>query len=75
MESARYNTMFEELFREGVASGEVRDLDPKLATRMMLGAVNWFYRWYRPEGTRSIDQLSDLFVDLLFNGVAAEHLP
>lgn len=70
-ESARYNQMFEELYREGVASGEIRDLDPKLATRTVLGACNWFYRWYRPGGQRSIEELSDFFVDLLFNGIAA----
>lgn len=71
-ESARYNQMFEELFSEGIATGEIRDLDPKLATRTMLGACNWFYRWYRPDGPLSMEQLSDFFVDLLFHGVAAE---
>ena len=70
-ESARYNRMFEELFQEGIDSGEIRNLDPKLATRTVLGATNWFYRWYRPDGARSIDELADFFVDLLFNGIAA----
>jgi AcrR family transcriptional regulator len=70
-ESSRYNQMFEELYREGVAAGELRPLDPKLATRTVLGACNWFYRWYRPDGTRSIDELTAFFVDLLFNGIAA----
>jgi AcrR family transcriptional regulator len=70
-ESARYNRMFEELFQEGIDSGEVRGLDPKLATRTVLGACNWFYRWYRPDGARSIDELADFFVDVLFNGIAA----
>lgn len=71
-ESARYNQMFEELFSEGVRTGEIRSLDPKLATRTLLGACNWFYRWYRPEGRNSMGELSDFFVDLLFNGIAAE---
>jgi AcrR family transcriptional regulator len=70
-ESNRYNQMFEELYREGVAAGELRPLDPKLATRTVLGACNWFYRWYRPGGTKSIDELTSFFVDLLFNGIAA----
>jgi TetR/AcrR family transcriptional regulator, cholesterol catabolism regulator len=70
-ESNRYNQMFEELYREGVAAGELRPLDPKLATRTVLGACNWFYRWYRPGGTKSIDELTTFFVDLLFNGIAA----
>lgn len=70
-ESSRYNRMFEALFAEGARSGEMRDLDPKLATRVVLGACNWFYRWYRPDGGRSIDEMADFFIDLLFNGIAA----
>lgn len=69
LESQRYNQMFEELFQEGVESGELRDLDPKLATRTMLGACNWFYRWYDPSGPKSMAELADFFVDLLFSGV------
>ncbi|MFZ5824783.1 MAG: TetR/AcrR family transcriptional regulator [Bacillota bacterium] len=69
-ESDRYNRMFEELFTEGIAKGEMRDLDPKFATRVVLGSCNWFYRWYRPGGPQSIDQMADFFVDLLFNGIA-----
>jgi len=70
-ESDRYNRMFEALFAEGVAKGEIRDLDPKLATRTVLGACNWLYRWYRPDGRYSIDAMCDFFIDLLFGGIAA----
>lgn len=70
-ESAKYNCMFEELYQAGIASGELRNLDPKLATRTVLGACNWFYRWYNPAGPQSIEELSDFFVDLLFHGIQA----
>lgn len=70
-EGDRYNAMFEELYREGIESGAVRPLDPKLVTRTMLGACNWLYRWYDPKGVRTVDELADFFVDLLFNGAAA----
>ncbi len=70
-ESTKYNRMFEELYQEGIDSGELRNLDPKLATRTVLGACNWFYRWYNPEGRRSMAELSDFFVDLLFHGIEA----
>jgi TetR/AcrR family transcriptional regulator, cholesterol catabolism regulator len=69
-ESARYNRMFEALYAEGVARGEMRPLEPKVVTRTVLGACNWFYRWYRPDGPSSIDELADMAVDLLFNGIA-----
>jgi AcrR family transcriptional regulator len=70
-ESDRYNRMFEELFQEGVASGEMRPLEPALVTRTVLGACNWLYRWYRPDGPLSMDELADVFVDILFHGIAA----
>ncbi|HYF81370.1 MAG TPA: TetR/AcrR family transcriptional regulator [Symbiobacteriaceae bacterium] len=70
-EMTRYNTMFEELYMEGVAAGELRPLDPKLVSRTVLGACNWFYRWYRPEGERSLDELATSVVDILMSGIAA----
>lgn len=69
-DNARYNQMFEDLYREGIASGEVRDLDPKLVTRTVLGACNWFYRWYDPNGEKSLDELTNFFMDLYFGGIA-----
>lgn len=68
-ESAKYNRMFEELLQAGIETGEIRPLDPKLATRTMLGACNWFYRWYDPQGPKSMDELANFFVDLLFRGI------
>jgi AcrR family transcriptional regulator len=71
-ESQRYNAMFEALYQEGIDSGEMRPLDPKLVTRTVLGACNWFYRWYRADGPLPLEQLIDFFVDVLFHGIAAE---
>lgn len=70
-ENSAYNRMFEELFQEGIESGEIRNMDPKLATRIMLGACNWFYRWYDPSGPKPMSELTDVFADLLFKGVEA----
>jgi len=69
IESARYNQMFEDLYREGIAAGQVRDLDPKLVTRTVLGACNWFYRWYDPNGEKSLDELADFFSEVCFRGI------
>lgn len=71
-ESDRYNTMFEQLFAEGIEAGVMRDLDPKLVTRTILGACNWTYRWYRPTGPMSVNEMADFFVDVIFNGLATD---
>jgi TetR/AcrR family transcriptional regulator, cholesterol catabolism regulator len=72
-ETARYNRMFEELYQEGVSTGDFRPMDPRLVTRTLLGACNWFHRWYRPEGSQSVEELAGFMVDMLFQGIAAEH--
>lgn len=36
------------VIREGVASREFRSVDPKLAAKPLLGALNWTSRWYQP---------------------------
>jgi AcrR family transcriptional regulator len=66
----QYNDMFERLLAEAMDAGVLRKQDPKLTCRVVLGACNWFYRWYRPEGPRSLEQLADFFVDTLLNGIA-----
>ncbi|GAA6200834.1 TetR/AcrR family transcriptional regulator [Aquicoccus sp. SU-CL01552] len=47
----RLDTMVREVLAEGVADGSLRaDLDPKMASLVILGAVNWVGIWYRDEG-------------------------
>lgn len=70
-ESARYNAMFEELYLEAVAAGAMRPLDPKVVSRTVLGACNWFYRWYRPDGASGIEELVDSMLDILMGGITA----
>lgn len=70
-ETDRYNRVIEGIFAEGVAQGAFRQLDPRLACRAVLGSCNWFYRWYRADGPRSLEELADFFVDVLFSGIDA----
>lgn len=70
--TARYNQMFEQLLTEGIRTGEIRNLDPKLVTRTILGSANWFYRWYRPEGRMSLDEIVAFMTNLIFNGIAVK---
>jgi AcrR family transcriptional regulator len=36
------------VIKEGIASGEFRTVDAKLAAKPLLGALNWTSRWYQP---------------------------
>jgi TetR/AcrR family transcriptional regulator len=65
----RYERALRELVRDGVAAGEFRRVDPKLAMFAILGAINWVVRWYRPDGSVPPQQLGAHFADHLIRGL------
>jgi TetR/AcrR family transcriptional regulator, cholesterol catabolism regulator len=64
---------FESLWRgvlvEGIAAGSFQCDDPALATRAVLGILNWTITWYRPDGDLTVDQIADQYSQLLLNGL------
>ncbi|MDN5915039.1 MAG: TetR/AcrR family transcriptional regulator [Pseudonocardia sp.] len=71
-----YQTVLEDLITGAKDDSRLRaDVDPQLTALAVLGATNWVYRWYRPGGSRSPEQIADYFADLLVGGllVHAEH--
>lgn len=56
--------------REGKEAGEFRDDVPVDITAMaILGMVNWTYKWYKQSGTRTIDEIGAIYVDLILHAV------
>lgn len=56
--------------REGKACGEFRqDLTVDITGMAILGMVNWTYKWYKKSGVKTIDEISDIFVDLILHSV------
>lgn len=74
-EIARGRDAYERLVRgvveAGVASGELRPVDAKLATLAMLGALNSTVVWWRPDGPRRPPEIADAFADLIVEGLTA----
>ncbi|HEY4238399.1 MAG TPA: TetR/AcrR family transcriptional regulator [Kofleriaceae bacterium] len=64
----KYVRFLEATFREAIAAGQLRPMDPTLAAFAFLGTVLWTYKWYRPTGSLSPAQLSDGLADLFFAG-------
>jgi TetR/AcrR family transcriptional regulator len=44
--------------REGIEDGSVAPCDPKLAIFVILGAMNWVPKWFKPSGVWKSDQLN-----------------
>jgi TetR/AcrR family transcriptional regulator len=68
----RYERVLRGLIEQGIADGEFRDVDPKLAVFAILGSINWIARWYRPEGGVGAAQLGSRFADYLIHGLGVD---
>ncbi|WP_096225596.1 TetR/AcrR family transcriptional regulator [Geobacillus sp. FJAT-46040] len=60
------------LIEEGMKSGELRcDLSPSIATLTVLGAANWSYQWFRPDGELTDAEVAKQMVEILLDGMSA----
>jgi AcrR family transcriptional regulator len=60
------------LVQEAVDAGQVRsDLDPRLVTRLLFGAVNGVVEWFRPGGAHDAAQVADVLVAMVLDGLRA----
>jgi len=66
---SRYNNRFVELVKRGQEQGKLIDGEPWLIVNGILGMCNWLYRWYDTEHVSSPEQVKQVFVNLLFNGL------
>lgn len=55
----------------GIASGEFREVDPKVAAFAVIGMANWTTRWYSPSGPRSPREIGEIIADMALHGLTA----
>ncbi len=67
----RYERALRDVVRRGVATGEFRAVDPKLAVFAILGSINWIARWYSLDGSVRPPELGAQFADHLVRGLMA----
>jgi TetR/AcrR family transcriptional regulator len=54
----RFERALRAFVREGIEDGSVAPCDPKLAIFVILGAMNWVPKWFKPSGAWKSDQLN-----------------
>lgn len=65
-----YERYFEQIIEEGQASGVFQaSIDPKIATFGLLGMCNWLSQWYRSEGQYTPQQIADMFMSMIGDGM------
>jgi hypothetical protein len=63
------------VINEGVKAGEFRNVDSKLASFAILGAINWISKWYRPDGAFKAADIGRMYSDLFVKGLSKGELP
>ena len=63
------------VIQEGVKNGEFREVDAKMATFAILGAINWISKWYRPDGALRAADIGRMYSDLFVKGLAKGEIP
>lgn len=65
----RYERQLRAIIEQGMRDGEFRQGDAKIAVFVVLGAVNWIARWYKPGGRLRAPELGSEFVAQLLGGL------
>ncbi len=65
----QYVRFIEGTFSEGVRLGRMRPLDPTIVAFSFLGMVLWVYKWFKPDGRLTEEQIADGMVDLFLAGL------
>jgi AcrR family transcriptional regulator len=64
-----YERSFRRLIEDGITAGAFRELDSKVASLAVLGAVNWTVKWFRPGGGKSAGEIGRETAEMLVRGL------
>jgi len=60
------------LIVRSVETGQLRDVDARLAMLCISGIFNWAPYWYRPRGGKSPRELAEFVFELVIDGLRAD---
>ena len=66
-----YEAQVEGLLRRGMDDGVLRPQNARVAAMGLFGMCNWAYRWYRPGGAMSHQQIATQLGEIYLAGIAA----
>lgn len=66
-----YENHWREVLEEGVAVGDFRHVDP-VVVKGILGMCNYTYLWFRKGGPISSEEVADIFIDMVLQGLMFE---
>jgi TetR/AcrR family transcriptional regulator len=71
----RFERALRALVKEGIEDGSVIPCDPKLTIFVLLGAMNWVPKWFKPSGAWKSDQLTVALSQLFERVISSSPAP
>jgi TetR/AcrR family transcriptional regulator, cholesterol catabolism regulator len=65
----RYEQCFRMIIEEGIMDGTFRDMDSRLAARIILSGTNWTYESYRSATVNTLKKVNDQITEMLIAGI------
>jgi AcrR family transcriptional regulator len=66
-----YEQVLAQILEDGIASGDFRPVNVKMAVLGFLGMLNWTHQWFSPNGELSPQEIAAILADLALGGVVA----
>ena len=63
-----YTDKIIEIYKKGVEEGIFKDIEPKVAVYLLLGACNWLVMWYSPKKQIKSDTIVESLMTILSEG-------
>ncbi|WP_100402989.1 TetR/AcrR family transcriptional regulator [Bacillus sp. FJAT-42315] len=68
-----YRKVILQVIREGQESGDFRtEVSAEISTMAIIGMVNWTYKWFKKDGKLTMEQIGEIFNDLLIHALMTE---
>jgi AcrR family transcriptional regulator len=65
----RYEQCFRMIIEEGIMDGTFRDVDSRLAARIILSGTNWTYESYRSRAVSTLEKVNGQIIEMLIAGI------
>jgi len=65
-----YEQVLMQIVQDGIASGDFRPVDVKMAVFGLLGMLNWTHQWFSPTGRFSAQEVASMLADVAMHGLA-----
>jgi len=69
-----YENRFRKIIQEGIAEGELQNINAEVMLYSLLNSVHWLHKWYKPEGKIKAEELEKDIIEMMMKGIADERI-